>query len=90
MLTHSISISTSILLSCFLGVVFSPPSQLELLRRAGTSLSKLDGVLLDDAIEFQSPVRALQYYIFTKPGIVFPINKLCQSLHPQHMLIFLH
>lgn len=44
-------------------------------------LSKYDGNLLIDGIEYRTAVGALQYYTITWSNIVYVVNKVCQFMH---------
>lgn len=47
---------------------------------ANKLLSKYYDAVLEDPIEYQSVMRAFQYFILTRPKISFVVNILCQFM----------
>lgn len=47
---------------------------------SGLRLSKADGELLSDPIEFRQLVGALQYLTMTRPDISYVVNSVCQFM----------
>jgi hypothetical protein len=48
---------------------------------ASSKLSKFDGELLSNPIEYRHIVGALQYVTFTRTNIAYSVNQLCQHMH---------
>lgn len=48
---------------------------------SGMKLSKFEGDLLNDPIEYRQVVGALQYCTLTRPKISLLVNQLCQNMH---------
>ena len=48
---------------------------------SGPPLSLHDGELLLDPTIYRSFIRALHYYIITRPDLRYVVNRLCQFMH---------